>query len=271
MRLAKLLAVVAATAAVVTGIVSPEPFGGTSAFASSPTNYGALVEFGAITSFSSSSVVTNVSASNDPSQLFVTTQPPPAPQILREDGTIPGMQPGQALGTRAGERVDVMIRVDQNTGQTLIDGLDWSFQVSVAGKGSFAEETAGGGALVTIVRGATATITGNGFIPLSRADVWLFSDPTLLGTINIDENGELAGEVSIDGRVIPVGDHTLQLQGVGVDGFILAANLGVVVTDPVESTPAATTDASATFLWWIVALIALLVMAAVVWWAVSRR
>jgi hypothetical protein len=198
-------------------------------------------------------------------------QPPPAPQTLREDGTIPGMQPGQSLVTHAGERVDVMIRVDQTSGQTLIDGLDWSFQVSVAGEGSFAEETGEGGALMTIVRGATATITGNGFMPLSRADVWLFSDPTLLGTIDIDENGEFTGDVSIDGRVIPVGDHTLQLQGVGVDGFILAANLGVVVTDPVGSTQAATSDASATFLWWIVALIALLVVVAVVWWAIRRR
>ncbi len=56
-----------------------------------------------------------------------------------------------------------------------------------------------------------ATISGNGFMPLSRADVWLFSDPTLLGTIDIDENGELSGDVYIDGRVVPVGGHTLQL------------------------------------------------------------
>jgi hypothetical protein len=198
-------------------------------------------------------------------------QPPPAPQLLRDDGSIPTATPGQLFATQAGVPVDVSLRVNPATRQTLIEGDGWAFSVNLGDDASSVEETPDGGALLNVVRGGTASITGNGFMPLSRADIWLFSDPTLLGTIDIDENGEFTGEVSIDGRVIPVGDHTLQLQGVGVDGFILAANLGVVVTDADQGGVVATSEASATFLWWVAALVALLAAAIAVWVVVSRR
>jgi hypothetical protein len=50
-------------------------------------------------------------------------------------------------------------------------------------------------------------------MPGTRADVWLFSEPTLLGTVTIDDEGRFDGEVNIDGRVIAVGNHTLPVTG----------------------------------------------------------
>jgi hypothetical protein len=197
-------------------------------------------------------------------------QPVPSPQLLREDGAIPGLTPGQSLATQAGVPIDVSLTVDSDAGDTLVEGDGWTFSVNLGGDNNVSE-TPDGGALLTMVRGGEATISGNGFMPLSRADIWLFSDPTLLGSVEIDENGEFNGVVSIDGRVIPVGDHTLQLQGVGVDGFILAANLGVVVTDADDQAAAATSEASVSMLWWVIAVLVLIAILAVVWWRIGAR
>ena len=100
----------------------------------------------------------------------------------------------------------------------------------------------------------------------TRADVWLFSEPTLLGTVEIDENGDFSGEVNIDANVVAVGEHTLQLQGVGEDGYVRAANLGVVVNDAaVEVT---TEEAAGGFLWWLWILVVLAVL--IIWFALWR-
>jgi hypothetical protein len=123
-------------------------------------------------------------------------------------------------------------------------------------------EPAEGGALLKLVRNESALVSGSGFMPGTRADVWLFSEPTLLGTVTIDEYGEFTGEVNIDPTMIPVGEHTLQLQGVGEDGYVKAANMGVLVDDAGE--PAVDTSiTSLGFLWWIL-LGAIIVIALVI-------
>jgi hypothetical protein len=45
---------------------------------------------------------------------------------------------------------------------------------------------------------------------------------------------KFSAEFFVDARLIAPGEHTLQIQGVGTDGFIKAANLGVLVEQPVR-------------------------------------
>jgi hypothetical protein len=89
--------------------------------------------------------------------------------------------------------------------------------------------------------------------------------------VDIDENGEFSGTVMVDGTVVPVGDHTLQLQGVGDDGYVRAANLGVTVSDAVAEVT--TEEAAGGLLWWLLALIAVIGLAAAltIWQMRSRR
>jgi hypothetical protein len=97
--------------------------------------------------------------------------------------------------------------------------------------------------------------------------VFLFSDPTLLGTVEIDGNGEFNGTVNIDGNVVTVGEHTLQLQGVGEDGYVRSANLGVTVAD---EAPALTEETSGSFLWLLLAALGVVSVAAVGTWLARR-
>ena len=71
--------------------------------------------------------------------------------------------------------------------------------------------------------------------------------------------------MSVDGQMVNVGEHTLQMQGVGKDGYVRAANLGVVVND---AEAASTEEAAGGFLWWwLLALLAIAIaVAAYLWW-----
>jgi hypothetical protein len=90
-----------------------------------------------------------------------------------------------------------------------------------------------------------------------------------LGTVTVDENGEFTGEVNIDANMVPVGEHTLQLQGVGEDGYVKAANMGVLVDDPIEAMPTAV-ESAGWLLWWVAGAFLLLLLV-VMFVIVARR
>ena len=159
-------------------------------------------------------------------------QPLPAPEINRVSGERPALTPGQALAFNAGAPETVTLK--RSSAATSVEGEDWAFTVA----GSTTDES---GQTLAFTRDAPVTFSGEGFMPGTRADVWLFSDPTLVGTVDIAEDGTFTASFAVDSNVVPTGDHTLQIQGVGDDGFVRAANLGVVVEDPV-STPLAPID-----------------------------
>lgn len=196
-------------------------------------------------------------------------QAAPAPEPDRIQGAPPTLRPGQSIATNAGEPELVTVTPNSGEKQATVQGDGWSMAVQVSGEAGGVESGADGGAAVTFVRDQGAAVSGDGFMPGTRADVWLFSDPVLLGSVQIDDSGAFNGEVNIDGTVVTVGEHTLQLQGVGADGFIRSANLGVTVEDLAVEV---TTEEAAGFLWWLWLLIALGVIAGVVAIAqLSRR
>ena len=159
-------------------------------------------------------------------------QPLPAPEINRISGQRPALTPGQALAFNAGAPETVTLK--RSSAATSVEGEDWAFTVA----GSTTDEA---GETLAFTRDAPVTFSGRGFMPGTRADVWLFSDPTLLGTVDIAADGTFTANFAVDSNFVPTGDHTLQIQGVGGDGFVRAANLGVVVEDQV-STPLAPID-----------------------------
>ena len=194
----------------------------------------------------------------------------PAPEFNRIDGQIPEMAPGQSIATSGGEPVPVTVTpvVDQNL--AVVEGEGWNMAINVDSEDGGVEPTEGG-ALLKLVRNDSATVAGEGFMPGTRADIWLFSEPTLLGTVTIAEDGTFTGDVNIDPNMVAVGEHTLQLQGVGEDGYVKAANLGVTVDDPVGQTPADVASASWSLLWWVLLIVLFLAVVSTSWWMWNRR
>lgn len=191
----------------------------------------------------------------------------PSPEFNRDAGRLPQMGPGQSLATSAGipTLVQVTPFADQNS--VSVQGDGWSFNVNVGG-GDGAVGGSSDSPLIQFTQSGTGSVSGDGFQAGTLASVWLFSEPTLLGTVTVAEDGSFTASFVVDESLIPAGEHTLQIQGVGIDGYIKAANLGVDVA-PVSSL---TTAQSAFGLlgWGMGFLIALLAIVLVVW-AFSRR
>jgi len=197
-------------------------------------------------------------------------QADPAPAINRDDGVVPAVDPGSAVVMSAGKPTEATITGVEDQKLAVVEGDGWGMAINLSAPDAVVEQTETG-ARLTLIRNESTQVSGTGFLAGTRADVWLFSEPTLLGTVTIDDNGEFTGEVNIDPDLIPTGEHTLQLQGVGQDGYVKAASLGVVVDDAAAETVAETTESPVMVAWWIVAAVIVFVLLLIVLLVARRR
>jgi len=152
----------------------------------------------------------------------IISQPAPAPATSLISGQRPALEPGEFSGLNGGD--EIQVSTTQSDSWTQIGGEGWSIKVSGTTKGSKPKA-------LKMERDKLFEVRGDGFMPGTRAEVWLFSTPVLLGTVDILEDGTFISKFLPSTNFIPVGNHTLQIQGVGVDGFVRAANLGVEIAD----------------------------------------
>ena len=152
----------------------------------------------------------------------IISQPAPAPATSLISGQRPALEPGEFSGLNGGD--EIQVSTTQSDSWTQIGGEGWSVKVSGTTKGSKPKA-------LKMERDKLFEVRGDGFMPGTRAEVWLFSTPVLLGTVDILEDGTFISKFLPSTNFIPVGNHTLQIQGVGVDGFVRAANLGVEIAD----------------------------------------
>jgi len=190
----------------------------------------------------------------------------PTPEQNRQVGALPDLRAGESLATSGGLPESVSITGVPETGSVVVEGNEWVIGVSTDSGNGVVENT-DGGVLMRLTPSSVGQWSGSGFMPGTFATVWLFSEPTLMTTVTIDQNGEFSSEFLVDARLIPPGEHTLQVQGVGADGYIKAANLGVLVEQPVE----VTTESASGLLWWVAGGFLLLLLVLVFVIAARRR
>jgi len=193
-------------------------------------------------------------------------QGPIVPEPNRDAGSLPDLGPGRSLATSAGSPIEVAVVALPAERSVVVGDGSWEMTVEVDDERGAIEGEAES-PVIRMEQSSVASASGDGFLPGTTASVWMFSDPTLLDTVTVGEDGSFTTEFVVDSQFLPVGTHTLQIQGVGDDGFIKAANLGVDVREPVELTAGSATG----LLWWVAyGLVAVLVLA-VVFFAVRRR
>jgi len=190
----------------------------------------------------------------------------PSPEPNRQVGVLPDLSAGQSLATSGGLPDSASVTGVPQTGSVVVEGNSWIISVNADRDNGLVENTESG-VLVRLNPSSVASWSGSGFMPATLATVWLFSEPTLLATVAIDENGEFSSEFLVDARLISPGEHTLQAQGVGSDGYIKAANLGVLVEQPVELT----IESASGLLWWVVGGFLLVLTFLIFFVAVRRR
>jgi len=95
-----------------------------------------------------------------------------------------------------------------------------------------------------IYRGGSVELQGIGFYPAARGDIYIFSDPAHLGTVQIDSFGLFGGEFKV-APTMNLGKHVLQLISYGTDGKKLTVSVPVTVVDLEVPVTAITMKASA--------------------------
>jgi autotransporter-associated beta strand protein/surface protein len=157
-------------------------------------------------------------------------QDAPRPELDRTTGSLPSLQAGGHLAMSAGRPTDVRLEVEPERGRLGLSGDGWDVRLRVAESDGRIERQ-GDGVLLTVLLGGTLGVAGEGFLAGTRVEVWLFSEPALVGEATVTAWGTFDLDVTLEERVAPVGLHTLQVHGVAMDGFVRAVNLGVQVED----------------------------------------
>jgi hypothetical protein len=83
---------------------------------------------------------------------------------------------------------------------------------------------------VQMVQSNLVITQGNGLAPNTEFAVYLFSEPTLLGVGKTNDRGEFFVSFEVENE-IPVGDHTLQVNGLLNDGRTSSVSVPVTVLD----------------------------------------
>jgi len=81
---------------------------------------------------------------------------------------------------------------------------------------------------LTLEHDGRVEIAGNGFKEQSTVKIWLFSTPTYLGEFPIDSSGAFNAALLVI-NTLPVGQHTLQINGITPDNQIFSQSLPVIV------------------------------------------
>lgn len=138
-----------------------------------------------------------------------------------------------------------MVTIGGEEAEALVQQIDGGVGIETAGLTiavtGFSGENDG---RLTISRGLAIEIQASGLQAGSSAEVWAFSTPRLLGTIEADGRGLADGEISLP-EDFEVGQHQLQLRGFYGDGASLVVALNVVVDETPGPAPRQSQDNSA--------------------------
>jgi uncharacterized delta-60 repeat protein len=86
-------------------------------------------------------------------------------------------------------------------------------------------------AALVLRRDNSALVEGTGFAPNTDVQVYMFSQPRLLGTVRTNSTGSFSGLVPVPAD-LAIGPHTMQINALNTDGTVRSLSLGVVLQAP---------------------------------------
>jgi LPXTG-motif cell wall-anchored protein len=105
------------------------------------------------------------------------------------------------------------------------------FTMSLAGTDATGQPTkVGANGRLFVDESGNVQVAGSGVQPGSQVDLWVMSDPVYLGTVTVNAQGNFSANRPLPAGV-PVGDHTVQANGVTSDGAARSLNIGIEVVE----------------------------------------
>jgi len=155
-------------------------------------------------------------------------------QQLNGDPLLPELAPADSIAYENGSPVQIqLVKTDDENGYVLI-GDGWQVVLEAADSSGTPLRIDESGNII-LNKDRFVQFSGAGFAPGSIVKVWLFSDPAEISEVQADASGNFIGEAQLP-EGVPVGQHTVQLNGLTGDGQLRSVSLGVVV-EPVAVVP----------------------------------
>jgi len=159
------------------------------------------------------------------------------------DNVLPKATPTQPVAIQSGAPSPVDVAVINEQAVQLEMGDGFTVRVTALdGQGNVAPLAPNGAVRAT--RSNAIYVTGEGLKPGSQAVVWIFSTPRRLGVIQVGSEGKYSSRLSVSPEV-ELGEHTLQVNGVVLDGNVRSMNIALEILDS-EPKPTQSDDSGPT-------------------------
>ena len=145
------------------------------------------------------------------------------------DNVLPKATPSQPVAIQSGSPSPVDVAVINEQAVQLEMGDGFTVRVTALDSQGNVAPLAPNGA-VRATRSNEIYVTGEGLKPGSQAVVWIFSTPRRLGVIQVGSEGKYSSRLSVSPE-IELGDHTLQVNGVVLDGNVRSMNIALELLD----------------------------------------
>jgi uncharacterized repeat protein (TIGR01451 family) len=177
----------------------------------------------------------------------------PRAPMPEAEGTLPALEPGEAWEIVDGTPRPLILEVVEGTRLQLSNG---DFILGVEGRDADGNPISipQANPVIRLKPDGFVRVEGSGFQPGSLAAVWIFSDPILLGHLDVTDETTFDGNLPLPPG-LELGPHTIQVVGRDQQGARRAANLGVILEADAEfpSAPGSVTgeagDGSVTLTW----------------------
>lgn len=179
----------------------------------------------------------------DPGTILTSSTGPTKVVKLDENG-LPELVPLQSLAFENGRPVEVTLNPSEDMSGILMQGDGFEMLLSASTLDGITQTLNSNGSL-ELQNGNYAMFNGRGFAPNTKIIVWIFSDPTFLGEVTTDENGNFSGKLAIPSE-LETGQHTVQLNGTSKEGSTRSVSVGVEVTDKNSNNLAGNSSSSST-------------------------
>ena len=160
-----------------------------------------------------------ISGGNNGGATQVVVPKPLVPVVLK-------LEPGTSKVLLDGEASKVTVRPVSQNQAVAVEGDNWKLEVKSVSNREEILPLDSKNSLV-VLPGSFAQLDGIGFKPGDQVKIYLFSTPTLLGTVFADSAGIVSNKVYVPSN-LKAGNHTLQILGYDKTGNVRVTSLGVV-------------------------------------------
>lgn len=131
------------------------------------------------------------------------------------------------VGDESGDTEKVIFAPDTTEKNLIAKGTDWEVSVgAVRSEETVSQVTES--LTLELQIASKAKVSGRGLKPNSYVEVWIFSTPKYLGTVEIDALGSFASELPLPSDLLP-GEHTLQIGTLNAQGQLVTMSIPVMV------------------------------------------